>query len=563
MQTGPRVFASVLLVAAISLHAASLDICLVANRTNVPARIEGLASDGTNVMAAQCDTNGVLSLQPLTANGEPLGNSIPIASNVASARIGFGYSKYFVAWLSTTGTVMGCKIDSAGNPEQQPFTMSVPGEQIGSLGNVVISSTSFVVAWDSVTISESTNSQIWSCWVSANGDGFSRFPLSETDTSRRFPSLSPAHGYLLGVWFEWQTNSEWAVVGNLMDKDGWMPRPSFRISETNSLVPRRIAAAFGGTNHLVVWTRETGPYRHEFGFGNPFTNSYYACLFGRVITSTGNLAGAEFQITRQRWAQDNPALGFDGRDFVLAWRDYRYSELYLNSYYGTDDILFLAHPNLWARQITTAGALKNHEFSLNRAQMVGEVSITCWSGSSVIAASQMNYDCAPFCWGYAGNGSDVYSVRRADAPRIQSMAARGDAFYSVVSLDSQSATATLESSTNLLNWTPLSGAAPLTNGANTWSAGMESLRFYRAKDDRPTCIDQLRMIEWAKFQTMVDAPWRTLDFSPDVYEIWGPSGSAGGYLPRPYPVCPAGGAYILNSFGSPPSCTIPNHSLSF
>src|SRR5205823_5266704 len=101
----------------------------------------------------------------------------------------------------------------------------------------------------------------------------------------------------------------------------------------------------------------------------------------------------EFQVTRQRWSQDNPTLAFDGTDFVLAWRDYRFSAADVNN--DSDQTLrvfFYPHPNVWGRLITTSGMLKRQEFSLKREQMVGEIFVVSTGGSSVIAANESNYD---------------------------------------------------------------------------------------------------------------------------------------------------------------------------
>ena len=79
------------------------------------------------------------------------------------------------------------------------------------------------------------------------------------------------------------------------------------------------ALAFGGANFLVVWQ----DYRGDSG---------YSDVYGARVTPGGAVLDPQgFAISRARYDQDVPAIGFDGTNFLAVWEDYRhgtYSDIY-------------------------------------------------------------------------------------------------------------------------------------------------------------------------------------------------------------------------------------------
>ena len=67
------------------------------------------------------------------------------------------------------------------------------------------------------------------------------------------------------------------------------------------------------------------------------------------------------------------------------------------------------------------------------------------------------------------------------------------------------------------------------------------------------CINNLRQMDAAKQQWALEhnKPVGTIPNLPELQP----------YLPQGIPVCPAGGTYTWNTVGTPPTCTIPGHTL--
>jgi prepilin-type N-terminal cleavage/methylation domain-containing protein len=71
------------------------------------------------------------------------------------------------------------------------------------------------------------------------------------------------------------------------------------------------------------------------------------------------------------------------------------------------------------------------------------------------------------------------------------------------------------------------------------------------------CIENLRQIETAKQQWGAEKRKGNSDL-PDWTDLIGPANFI-----KEQPACPAGGTYSLNVLGTPATCSIPGHSLTF
>src|SRR5262249_12083362 len=82
-------------------------------------------------------------------------------------------------------------------------------------------------------------------------------------------------------------------------------------------VQRAPSVAFDGTNHLVVWEDERS------GLGSD--DIYAARVAPATGAPVGALDAAGIAVSTAPQIQQNPAVGFDGTNYVIAWLDSRNS----------------------------------------------------------------------------------------------------------------------------------------------------------------------------------------------------------------------------------------------
>ena len=101
---------------------------------------------------------------------------------------------------------------------------------------------------------------------------------------------------------------EWETYGAFISRTGLVATP-FQISQTASLDYKPPAAAFDGTNFLVIMNTDTA----QNASGAPIWNFY-----GRLVSQSGTFPGSELLLLNTNQSVI-ASLAFDGVNYLLGW----------------------------------------------------------------------------------------------------------------------------------------------------------------------------------------------------------------------------------------------------
>jgi large repetitive protein len=332
------------------------------------------ASDGTDYLVSWADRRGGTLFEAyamrvgaagnlLEPGGFPLGSS----GHCAYASAGFDGNQYLVAWscgssvqatrVSRSGTPLGLLGLSASPSAWKPVVAAAPG---GSL-----------VVWDD---GRHSSRDIYGTRVESGGAVLDSAGLLVTrvlngiSNGQSTPVVGFAGSHHLVVWEDFRqgtgTSDLYAVR---MAQDGTVldPRGILLSRAPGSQVPVRIA--FDGTNALVVWRDQRNGNWDLYGArvaadgtvldpeglllvvgSREPLNPDLACgggtcllvwdelrdgtlgreIVGARISSNGQvLEPGGFLISNFALAQSNPAVAFDGTNFLVVWEDFRHYAL--------------------------------------------------------------------------------------------------------------------------------------------------------------------------------------------------------------------------------------------
>jgi len=125
----------------------------------------------------------------------------------------------------------------------------------------------------------------------------------------------------LVVWDDYR-NGNYDIYGQRISPAGGRVGGNFFICTegAHQTVP---AIAFDGNNYLVVWM--------DLRNGN-------FDIYGQRLSTAGGAVGGNFHICTQGTHQTNPAIAFDGNNYLVVWEDYRNASL-----------------DIYGQRVTTAG----------------------------------------------------------------------------------------------------------------------------------------------------------------------------------------------------------------
>ncbi|HEY5915314.1 MAG TPA: hypothetical protein VJA21_32430, partial [Verrucomicrobiae bacterium] len=263
------------------------------------------------------------------------------------------------------------------------------------------------------------------------------FPLFTTSADTGDKNVAVAYGktnYLVA----WQSgmNNNNQTYGMMVSRTG-AAGSAFPISQSISLDYNPMAVGFDGTNYLVVWSRDT----QRTSQGRPIWN-----LCGRFITSAGNPVGNELVLVTENAAF--PAVAFDGANYLLAWG------------YNTDTTN--SDVNIHARFIDRAGNAAGPIFTPFSAQGSNPpllpINGLAFDGNRFVLAATFGafvLDNSGLIVGFSGG--DVYgrSIPRSTASPVFTNGTVSDGKFQGQLWVVPGQTYTIETSTNLTDWTPV------------------------------------------------------------------------------------------------------------
>jgi hypothetical protein len=218
-----------------------------------------------------------------------------------------GYTDIYGARVTPGGTVLdpdGIAICTAQNYQFSPA--------------IAFDGTNFLVTWEDDR--GDTTGDIYGARVTPGGQVLdpSGIAISDAPGRQRSPAVSFAGGNYLVVWEDYRSGANWDIYGTRVSPGGVVLNTDGIAISTVSNQQERPAIGFDGMNYLVVW--------------DDARNNGILDIYGARVTLAGQvLEPSGIAICKAQRFQRSPAIAFDGTNYLVAWEDYRrsdYSDIY-------------------------------------------------------------------------------------------------------------------------------------------------------------------------------------------------------------------------------------------
>jgi hypothetical protein len=219
-----------------------------------------------------------------------------------------GYTDVYGARVTPGGTVLdpdGIAICTAQNYQYSP--------------TIAFDGTNYVVVWEDYR-NGWDQPDIYGARVTPGGAVLdpSGIAISDAPGRQRSPAVGFAGGNYLVVWEDYRSGSSWDIYGTRVSPGGIVLNTDGIPISTASNQQCLPAIGFDGTNYLVVW--------------EDMRNSGSPDIYGARVTPAGQVLDPNgIAICTARNYQFSPAIAFDGTNYLVAWEDYRrsvYSDIY-------------------------------------------------------------------------------------------------------------------------------------------------------------------------------------------------------------------------------------------
>jgi hypothetical protein len=299
-------------------------ICTASN----PQRYPSIAFDGTNYLVEWLDerNNGNLDIYGarVTPDGtvlDPSGIAISTGSpQVYWASLTFGGGYYMVVWVDDRGgdtnlDIYGARVSPGGAVLDPSGILISKGTSTGKVPAVAFDGNNYLVVWADDRNLIGTNN-IFGARVSSNGTVLD--PTGIAIHTSLYDQTNPAVGFdgtnYLVVWQQDVTGQKsYDLYCARVSTDGTVLDPSGIAICTATDDQVNPSIAFDGTNYLVVWEDWRRIQNDPDIYG------------ARVGTDGEVLDPNGFAISLELGQQTNPAVGFDGTNYLVVWSDYRAS----------------------------------------------------------------------------------------------------------------------------------------------------------------------------------------------------------------------------------------------
>ena len=231
------------------------------------------------------------------------GDFFPIATNAVitefGGKVAFDGTNYLASLVAGTG-VAGQLLASDGQRVGSPVAVGAnPGFPPASA--LACAKTNNLAVWTDYSIGSGVTA--FGRLVSAGGLG-ATFPLLAAAGSHGVQAIQAAASDGTNFLAVWRDNSTGSCYGQRVSGSGTLLGSEFLIFTMAGDGDRNLALAFGKTNYLVAWQDGTG--------GGDQTYAKLISLSGAV--------GASFQLNTTPSTDMNPAaVGFDGTNFLVVW----------------------------------------------------------------------------------------------------------------------------------------------------------------------------------------------------------------------------------------------------
>jgi phosphoribosylformylglycinamidine (FGAM) synthase PurS component len=205
----------------------------------------------------------------------------------------------FGARLSPQGTVLdsaGFVISQAAN-DQHSLAAGFDGEN-------------FLVAWGDLR--SGTGYDVYGARVTPQGTVLdpAGFVISQAVNDQYYPAVGFGGASFLLAWEDDRGGSGYDIYGARVTTQGEVLDPAGLLMSQSANDQNSSAAGFDGENFLVAWADDRN--------GNGWD------IYGARVTPEGEvLDPAGFVISQAAKDQRLPAVGFDGKNFLVVWEDFR------------------------------------------------------------------------------------------------------------------------------------------------------------------------------------------------------------------------------------------------
>jgi len=280
------------------------------------------AHDGNNYMVVWEDNRNGSDYDIYTARVDPAGKVLdPSGVGVSTGfndqkncSIIFNGIDYFLAWEDLRGgagwDIYGARVNVSGS------VLDPSGIEISCAANnqsapsVTYDGSNALVAWTDLRSGSYTD--IYSARVDSSGTVLDPWGIviSQEVCIQGAPALASDGINSLAVWHDTRHGGSWAIYGARISPAGAVIDPSgiiLSILPYNQYYP---AAAFDGTNYMVVWQ----DYRNGADYN----------IYAARVSPTGKILDPKgIAVTTESNWQGLPSIAFDGKNYLVAWTDFR------------------------------------------------------------------------------------------------------------------------------------------------------------------------------------------------------------------------------------------------
>jgi len=490
----------------------------------------GIACDGTNfLIAAQSTNSGIIAIR-LGTNGVMPSSPLDLGRTGGLARVAFDGRNFLIAWPDFgdgdgVSDIHGQFIRPDGTMAGSIFLIEADADA-EQMGGLAFDGTNYLAVWESDTVSPDMRFSVEGRFIARSGDLIgSRLEISGGTTSQRFPDVVWNGENYLVIWTDQsEGTNQWNVCGRRLNRDGsLMDRVIISENPAQQAWPPTLAS--DGTNWLVAWSRETGPYLVLN------SNLSLPMLFGRIVAQDGTPSGHEVQIRWGGLGQFKPKAAFNGENYLVGWVEKTRADI---AWYWQSAV----------RQLNSAGHPVMTEFWVQRF----------FNFSPIEPPDLALGGCASrFLVGWAGlsdsslRGTVLTRLNRVFALRNFVRTAGGDAQFDLAGPPNWSYG--IEVSTNCVKWNSWNDFYPPGRITIPATAASANGSLFRAFDGQTACRENQRLIQQAKDHWALEQN-KQLSDTPADSDLFGP----GQYLPSK-PVCPNGGSYSALDMVAHPSCS--------
>ncbi|HTW92962.1 MAG TPA: hypothetical protein VMH22_14820 [bacterium] len=236
--------------------------------------------------------------------------------------IGFNNANYLVVWDDRRGgysDVYGTRVASGGTvlDTTEIAVSTAANDQVAPA--VALGDSNYLVVWEDYRSGDLAH--IYGTRVTPGGEVLdpSGIPISQATGQQDAPAIGSSGANYLVVWQDGRDTTS-HIYGARVTPQGTVLDPSgIAISEVTNRQCSPVVG-FDGTNYLVVWQDERR------------SDSTFFDIYGARVTPGGNvLDPSGIAIAKEPENQENPALAFSGANYLVVWEDYRrsiYSDIY-------------------------------------------------------------------------------------------------------------------------------------------------------------------------------------------------------------------------------------------